>query len=103
LIYTSDNGKPLTIQELHSFLINTRKVLFNRRLLSQSFVVNIGDSLGQTGQVAHSAKISAVQDGVEATASIVSVAEIIFVKNPNEVGGGHREILMKSFVFAVDG
>jgi len=40
-INLSDNGKPLTIQELHSFLVNTRKTLFNRRLLSQSFMVNI--------------------------------------------------------------
>jgi hypothetical protein len=101
-INLSDNGKPLTIQELQSFLVNARKMLFNRRLSSQSYIVNIGDNLGQTGQVAHSAKISAIQDGVEATASIVSIAEIIFVTDSAEMGGGHREILMKSFVFAVD-
>ena len=106
LIYQSISATTanfLAIQELHSFLVNTRKTLFNRRLLSQSFIVNIGDNLGQTGQVAHSAKISAIQDGVEATASIVSIAEIIFVTDSTEVGGGHREILMENFVFAVDG
>jgi hypothetical protein len=64
--------------------------------------VNIGDSLGQTGQVAHEAKISAVRNGVEVMASIVSVAEIVFVKDEDKVGDGHRQILMKSFVFTVD-
>lgn len=98
--HSENGGTPLTFKEVRDFTSNIRKTISNRRLIKQSFVVNVGDSLGRTGQVAWEAKISGIIDGVDAIGSIVSVAQIIFAKDTAEVGG-HRQILMKNNVFVI--
>lgn len=82
------------------FLINMRKSYFSRRLLSQEFVVNVGDNLGQTGQVAYTAHCSAIKDEAEITFTVAAVVDVIFISNAE---GGGRQISLESFVFAIDG
>jgi hypothetical protein len=47
----SDNGQIFNFKSTFEFIANIRKEISNRRLLSQSFTVNVADNLGHTGQV----------------------------------------------------
>lgn len=58
----------------------------------------MGDSIGRTGQVAHTARVSGIKDGVVVTFTVVSVADVIFYEDLDEELGRHRQISVQSFV-----
>jgi hypothetical protein len=58
----------------------------------------VGDSIGRTGQVAHTARVSGIKDGAVVTFTVVSVADVIFYEDLDEELGGHRQISVQSFV-----
>ena len=68
--------------------------------MSQESTINLGDSRGRTGRVAHLSHISAVKEGVEVIFDIASIVSVVFHEDVKEANGGHRQILMESFVFA---
>lgn len=62
-------------------------------------MVNVGDNLGQTGEVAYTAHCSAIQDETEVSFTVAAVVDVTFV---SAEGGGGRQIPTESFVFAID-
>ena len=92
----------MTLQSLHNYVVRSREELSNRRLVSQSCIVNVGDSIGRTGQVAHTARGTAIQRGVSVAFTIVSVADISFHSNVKEKLDGHRQISIQSFVRGIE-
>lgn len=45
--------------------------------------------------------VAAVVDGVETNFKVISVADLVFKSDLRENLGGHRQISVQSFVFAV--
>ena len=90
----SENGHLQDFNTFREFVVQTRKELSNRQLISQSFVVNPADPEGRSGTVAHIVNISAVRDGKEVTGTLVAVLNIKFE-------GGRRLVEMESFVLEI--
>ncbi|KAL1966986.1 hypothetical protein VTN77DRAFT_3730 [Rasamsonia byssochlamydoides] len=78
-----------------TFVLETRKTISDRRLLSQSFVVHSNDEddddTGRTGVVAHTSHFSGVKDGKNITGTVVSILKVGWQD-------GRRVILTESFV-----
>ena len=76
-------------------MIQKRKELSNRQLLSQSFVVSPADGEGETGEVAHTSRFSAISQGKEVKGTIVAILKIGLEK-------GVRKVETENFVLALD-
>jgi hypothetical protein len=91
----SNNGTPLNFKEFEKFLTQSRQEFSNRQLISQSFVVAPADAEGETGQIAHNIRFSAIQQGKEVKGIIVAILKIGLEK-------GVRKVETERFVLALD-
>ena len=89
----SGNGENFDRQGFKDFIAEFRSTVFDRQLISQSFVVVPDDARGITGDVAHNVELSGIQQGKDVIIRIVAVLRIIFDHKTDR-----RLINMESFV-----
>jgi len=93
----SGNGEDFDRQGFKDFIAEFRSTVFDRQLISQSFVVVPDDARGITGDVAHNVELSGIQQGTDVIIRIVAVLRIIFDHKM-----GKRLINMESFVLQTE-
>jgi hypothetical protein len=79
-----------------TFLKQERNVFTDRQLISQSFLVSPADDAGLAGSVAHTIKVSAVQQDKRVEVNIISIANILFDEKTEQ-----RKVKNESFVLVV--
>ncbi|KUJ15852.1 uncharacterized protein LY89DRAFT_734998 [Mollisia scopiformis] len=90
------NGTHLTFNGMKEFTSNLRSDISDRRLVSESFVVMVGDPEGLTGTVAHSFQFTGTQAAENMKSSVVAVVNVSLDEEQQ------RKIKMESFVFRTD-
>lgn len=81
---------------MKDFTANLRSTVSDRRLVSESFVVMVGDPEGRTGTVAHSFQLTGSQAAEDVKLTIVAVVKVELNEKLQ------RLIKMESFVFKTD-
>ncbi|KAH8821317.1 hypothetical protein F5884DRAFT_850550 [Xylogone sp. PMI_703] len=92
------NGQPFNFTSFRQEVSVLRQQFVDRKLVNQSFVVVPADSEGNTGGVAHTAHLTATQEGFgEAQITTVSVLQIIFNSQLSV-----QQVESEHFVFLVE-
>ncbi|KAB5576329.1 hypothetical protein GE09DRAFT_1216036 [Coniochaeta sp. 2T2.1] len=92
-ITETGNGETFDRDSFKDFVVELRRTVSDRQLVSQSFLVVPDDARGITGDVAHTLEMSGVQKGKEVVIKVVAVLRIIYDHKRNK-----RVIDMESFV-----
>lgn len=92
----SGNGENFDREGFKDFLAEFRRTVFDRQLVSQSFLVVPDDATGITGSVAHTIELSGIQEGKDVVIKIVAVLKIIFDQKMHK-----RLIDMESFILEI--
>lgn len=95
LLMNSDNGKQLDLKGFKKAILDLRREITNRQMITQDLLFVPADKEGLTGTAAHTAHMTGSKDGKDVDVRLANVETVELIK-------GRRQVVMESFVLLIE-